>query len=261
MNNPKTALPSISLLGMDLAAVTNEALLDHIFSSLDSGNGGWIVTANLDFMRRFARDRSTRELYSAADIRVADGMPLIWASRLQGKRLPERIAGSTLISQIVRRAARQNRAIYLLGGQEQPRLKAIEVWLDEFPTLRIAGQSGPYIANPPSEKQLSDICQDLARTKPDIVFCGFGTPKQEYVLRAVRSQLPAAWTIGIGGSFSFVAGEVSRAPSWMQQTGLEWLHRLSQEPRRLAKRYLVEDLPFALELFSQALLKRIRSGR
>jgi N-acetylglucosaminyldiphosphoundecaprenol N-acetyl-beta-D-mannosaminyltransferase len=258
MNRSQAGLPSIDLLGMNLAAITSSALVDHMFQSLDAGRGGWIVTANLDFMRRYVRDPNARDLYAAADIRVADGMPLVWASRMQGANLPERIAGSTVVSQIVERAAAQGRSLYLLGGPERARLKALETWQSAHPTLVIAGQSGPMITDPPGEKQLADICAELERTHPDIILCGFGTPKQEHVLRAIRARLPAAWMMGIGGTFSFIAGDVARAPLWMQRAGLEWLHRLSQEPRRLAKRYLVEDLPFAAELFSRALLDRAR---
>jgi N-acetylglucosaminyldiphosphoundecaprenol N-acetyl-beta-D-mannosaminyltransferase len=94
--------------------------------------------------------------------------------------------------------------------------------------------------------------------RPDILLVGLGSPKQEQLIRALRPHLPATWMVGVGISFSFVAGEIKRAPVWMRKAGVEWVHRLAQEPRRLAKRYLVHDLPFAVRLFTHAAIARFR---
>lgn len=258
MKREKFRFESVDLLGMRFAALTADELLDRIFEQLEAAEGGWIVTANLDFLRRYVYNPTIRDLYREADIVVADGMPLVWASRIQGDRLPERIAGSTIIWSIVERAAVRGRSIYLLGGQEQSRIKAAKRFRSEFPSLKIAGQQGPIISDPPSNEQLAEICGYLKTCEPDIVLCGFGSPKQEYVIRAARAVIPHAWMIGVGISFSFVSGDVARAPIWMRKAGMEWLHRLAQEPSRLAKRYLIDDVPFAFTLFSVALVKRIR---
>src|SRR5690349_7239105 len=110
------SLPSVSLLGMALAQVDTRQLLDHIFAELSAGRGGWLVTANLDFLRRHAHDPQMRRLYEQADVRVADGRPLVWAAKLQGDELPERVAGSRLIYPLAMQAAREQRSLYLLGG-------------------------------------------------------------------------------------------------------------------------------------------------
>ena len=102
---------------------------------------------------------------------------------------------------------------------------------------------------------------EVTRALPDLLLVGMGSPKQEQVTRALRPHLPACWMMGVGISFSLVAGKLRRAPPWMQQAGLEWVWRLAQEPRRLARRYLVDDLPFSIELFGRAFLKRVGERR
>src|SRR3954469_19172242 len=114
--NQSAPLPTCELLGMSLAQIGQDQLLDHMFGALTHKQGGWLITANLDFLYRYARDVEARALYDAADIRVADGMPLVWAARLQGDHLPERVAGSSMVAVIAARAAAENRSLYLLGG-------------------------------------------------------------------------------------------------------------------------------------------------
>jgi N-acetylglucosaminyldiphosphoundecaprenol N-acetyl-beta-D-mannosaminyltransferase len=122
--------------------------------------------------------------------------------------------------------------------------------------LRIAGVSSPRVSAQPTESELASIRRSLQEVRPDFVYVGLGAPKEERFISAIRESLPETWWIGIGISLSFIAGEVSRAPVWVQRAGLEWLHRLGQEPRRLARRYLVEDLPFAARLMATALRRR-----
>ena len=246
---------------MRLAAASANELLDHMFGSLARGQGGWIVTANLDFLRRHAHDPGARELYSEADVCVADGMPLVWAMRLQGDHLPERIAGSSLMLPVAERAALEGRSLYLLGGEPAANEKAAAVLRARWPRLVIAGASSPMVKNPPSPDDLHSLREELLQARPDIVLVGMGSPKQELIIRALRADFPRAWMIGVGMTFSFVAGTLSRAPEWMQRTGLEWCWRLAQEPKRLSRRYLLEDLPFSVELFARVGLKRLLEKR
>jgi len=252
-------LPEVSLMGLRFARIDRHALLDHMFGALASGRGGWLVTANLDFLRRYVRDPAARELYDAADLRVADGMPVVWACRAQGERLPGRVPGSSLIWLLAERAAREGRSLYLLGGTEQANLGAAETLGHRHPGLRLCGRSCPRIASPPAQGEIAQVLAELTSVRPDILLVGLGSPKQEYLIRALRPHLPATWMIGVGVSFSFVAGEIKRAPRWMRKAGVEWVHRMAQEPHRLAKRYLVHDLPFAARLFAHALVMRLTS--
>jgi N-acetylglucosaminyldiphosphoundecaprenol N-acetyl-beta-D-mannosaminyltransferase len=201
-----------------------------------------------------------RALYDLADVRVADGMPLLWAARLQGDPLPERVAGSTLVGQIAERAAVEGRSLYLLGGAPGASARAAEVLCQRLPALRVLGSSSPLLSDPPAPAEIAPLAAELGRLRPDLVLVGLGSPKQEKLIRELRPVLPGSWMMGVGISFSFLAGDVRRAPRWMQRTGLEWIHRLAQEPRRLARRYLVEDLPFSFALFAHAFRQRHRRG-
>lgn len=252
---------NVELCGMALANVDSAQVLDHLFASLAEGRGGWLVTANLDFLRRHARDPAARGVYDGADLRVADGMPLVWASRLRGTPLPERVAGSSLVAPLCARAAHEGRSVYLLGGEPEANRGAAEVLLASSPALRLAGASSPWVSAEPSARELETIASELERTQPDIVLVAFGSPKQERVIAELRARLPKAWWIGVGISLSFLAGHVKRAPKLVQTLGLEWVHRLVQEPRRLFRRYLIEDLPFAVELFGRAAVERVRGVR
>jgi N-acetylglucosaminyldiphosphoundecaprenol N-acetyl-beta-D-mannosaminyltransferase len=250
----------LELHGMSLARLDSRGVLDHVFGQLARGRGGWLITANLDFVRRHARDAELRALYDEADLRVADGMPLLWAARLQGDPLPERVAGSSLVTPIAERAAREGRSLYLLGGAPGASTRAGELLTARFPGLRVLGSSSPMLSDPPTAAEIAPLAAELGRLRPDLVLVGLGSPKQERLIRALRPLLPASWMMGVGISFSFLAGDVRRAPRWMQRTGLEWIHRLAQEPRRLARRYLIEDLPFSFVLFAGALRQRRRRG-
>lgn len=251
MQAPRT----IDLMGMKVDVLDSAGVLDTMFGALEQGRGGWIVTANLDILRRFVVEPSVRPLYSAAEVRVADGMPLVWASALQGEALPERVAGSSLAWLIAREAAEKGRTLYLLGGDEGAAEGAAATLRERFPAIRILGHSSPWVSKPATREEVDGIVAAIGETSPDIIFIAFGSPKQEYVAQALRERFPGAWLIGIGISLGFMAGQVHRAPVWMQQSGLEWVHRMFQEPERLVRRYLVEDLPFAAQLFATSAVR------
>ncbi|MEM9072901.1 MAG: WecB/TagA/CpsF family glycosyltransferase [Myxococcota bacterium] len=250
--------PEVTLLGMKVAVTSSAALLDHLFQSLDEGRGGWVVTANLDILRRFVLDSDARGAYEAADLRVADGMPLVWASQLLGEPLPERIAGSTLTSAIAARAAETGRTLYLLGGDEGAAEGTARSFQARWPSLTILGTSRPWVSSPATTEEIDAIAAEIGSVAPDLILVGLGSPKQEYVIQKLKQRFPATWLMGVGISFGFVAGQVKRAPEWMQRAGAEWIHRMAQDPQRLVRRYLIDDLPFAALLFGDALRRRRR---
>lgn len=251
--------PKLELLGMELWRIDRQQLLSHLFAELDAGRGGWIITANLDFMRRFDRHPEMRDLYRSADIRVADGMPLVWASHLKGEPVPERVPGSGLLSLLAERASQRGRSLYLLGGAEGAAAAAAEKLQAQYPGLSITGWSSPWVSSPPKPAEVEGTLAALRAAPADIILVGLGSPKQEQLIAALRPHFPRAWMMGVGISFSFIAGTIKRAPPILQKTGLEWVHRLAQEPRRLSRRYLIEDLPFSFELFVRSYLERRRS--
>jgi N-acetylglucosaminyldiphosphoundecaprenol N-acetyl-beta-D-mannosaminyltransferase len=226
---------------------------------LAAGRGGWVVTPNLDHLRRLAADRKLRALYAHATLVVPDGMPLIWAAKLQGTPLPERVAGSSLITTLSAAAAENGRSIFLLGGDPGTAEGAAKVLQRNFPGISIAGADCPPLGFEKDQAHLDRVIALLQKARPDIVYVALGSPKQEWLIGQLKGYLPRAWWLGIGISFSFVSGQVRRAPEWMQRAGLEWVHRLCQEPRRLAKRYLVHGVPFAGSLLTSALVHRMQS--
>lgn len=256
-------LPAVVLQNVRLHAITEAQCVQHVLDEMDAGRGGMVVTPNLDHLRRYSNDLNFGALIAEAELVVADGMPLVWASRLQGTPLPERVAGSNLISTLSAGAAERGRSVYLLGGAPGTAAGAAAVLTERHPTLKVVGTYCPPIGFERDPKQMADIIQGLAAANPDIVYVGLGSPKQERLIARLRHVLPRAWWLGIGNSFSFLCGDVRRAPVWMQQWGLEWAHRLAQEPRRLFKRYLVCGLPFAAVLMGTSAVRGIpyRLGR
>jgi N-acetylglucosaminyldiphosphoundecaprenol N-acetyl-beta-D-mannosaminyltransferase len=252
----ESALASVELLGMHIAACNEPELLDTLFAALSKQRGGWLITANLDFLRRYYKEPRMQALYAQADLRVADGMPLVWAAYLQGTPLPERIAGASLLRPLAARAALEGRSIYFLGGNGNTAEGAATSLTAEFPGLRVAGFSSPWLPAEPDDAAVEPTRQALTEARPDIVLVALGSPKQEWLISKLRRSLPACWFIGVGMSFSFTTGDMPRAPSWMQRSGLEWVHRLVSEPRRLGKRYLWHDAPFGIELIGRSLLQR-----
>jgi N-acetylglucosaminyldiphosphoundecaprenol N-acetyl-beta-D-mannosaminyltransferase len=246
----------IRLLGMPISVVTEAEAVKYVVASLDAKVGGWVITPNLDQLRLFRKTAELRRMYEHAGLIVADGMPLIWASRLQRTPLPERVAGSSIINTLTVAAARSGHSIYFLGGNPGAAEQAAGELKLRNPDLRIAGHYCPPFGFDKNETEMEKIRQLLLTSQPDIVYVGLGFPKQERLIEHLRATLPRAWFLGIGISFSFLAGEVKRAPRWMQNVGLEWLHRMVQEPGRLFGRYVVHGIPFALRLFSGALKTR-----
>src|SRR5262249_15731404 len=149
--------------------------------------------------------------------------------------------------------------IFLLGDNPGAAESCAERMRDEFPSVRIVGLMAPPVGFEQDPVELADIKTALAAAEPDIVYLALGFPKQEELALELASHLPTTWFAGVGISFSFVSGEVQRAPRWMQGAGREWIHRLVQEPRRLFRRYLVDGVPFALRMFHHSV--RTRSGR
>lgn len=251
------ALNEIQLMGMRLHAITESQAIEHILSEVSEGRGGWVVTPNLDHLRRFTKDQQVRDLYSTASLSLADGMPLIWAARICGTPLPQRVPGSGLVWSLSAAAAAAGRSLYLLGGDPGSADEAAIILRDRYPNVRITGIDCPQMGFERSESDMRALIDRVVKADPDIVYVALGSPKQEWLIGQIHQHLPRAWWIGVGISFSFMAGRVRRAPAWMQHAGLEWLHRLSQEPRRLARRYLVQGLPFAARLLCGSICSRL----
>jgi N-acetylglucosaminyldiphosphoundecaprenol N-acetyl-beta-D-mannosaminyltransferase len=243
-------------MGLGFAAVSERDTVDHVLDGLADGRGGWICPANLDVLRQWRESTEVRELMSGADLIVADGMPLIWAGGLQGSPLPERVAGSTLVVSLAGAAAKAGASIFLLGGNPGTAEAAVRRLSELSPGLRLAGTLCPPLGFERDPEWLDRIERSLREAAPDIIYVALGFPKQEHLIVELRARMPKAWFVSCGISFSFVAGEIHRAPVILQRLGLEWLHRLAQEPKRLYRRYLLQGIPFLFELLWSALATR-----
>ena len=253
----------ISLMTIPIDLITEWEVVARILAEIRRGRGGWVVTPNLDHLRVLSRQPSLLRIASEANLLIADGMPLVWASRLQGTPLPARVPGSDLILSLTAAAAHAGLSVFLLGGSTGTAEAAVPILKRRFPGLRVAGVLCPPMGFDDDPAQMIEIFSTVVAARPDIVYSCFGFPKQEWVIQQLRQSLPATWFLGLGGSLSMITGELPRAPGWMRKTGLEWMHRMALEPRRLFKRYIVQDLPFAARLFSNSLKYRLtaRTGR
>lgn len=253
------AFRSITLDGLSLAVIDEREAVASVIDSLASGRGGWMVTVNLDILRQVHGSAEIRRLVEQSDLRVADGMPLLWAASIQGTPLPERVCGSNLIHSLPAAAAAAGRSVFFLGGDPGTAEAAAEALKARHPSLRVAGCLCPKFGFEQDPEELRRIEQALRESKPDLVLVALGFPKQERLIERMRSCAPQAWWIGVGISFSFASGRVKRAPRWVQAIGFEWLHRTLQEPRRLFKRYFVHDIPYGLGLLWRSWRRRGRA--
>ena len=257
---PSDALPTVSLMGLDVAAVSERDTINYVLDGLVRRRGGWVCPANLDVLRQWRGSPYVRELVAAADLVVADGMPLVWAGELQGSPLPERVAGSSLILTLTAAAAHAGASVFLLGGNPGTADAAVAKLTSLSPQLRLAGTLCPPFGFDRDPAWLDRIEQLLRATAPDIVYVGLGFPKQERLIADLRGRLPTTWFVSCGVSFSFVSGEIPRAPETMQRLGLEWLYRMAQEPKRLYRRYLFHGIPFLIHLLASAVAFRFREA-
>ena len=248
-------------MGMSIDSLTEEAAISIVLAGLSAGRGGWVITPNLDHLRHFHRAPELRPMFSEADLVLADGMPLVWASRVQNTPLPERVAGSDLIGSLTKAASRRGRSVFFLGGNPGAAELAADRLCEENPRLRVAGTCCPPIGFENEPEEIDHIAGEIEAANPDIVYVGLGFPKQERLIAQIRDQFPTTWFLGVGVSLSFVGGDIARAPGWMRSSGLEWLHRLASEPRRLFGRYVVHGMPFAISLMSHSALTRMLPSR
>ncbi|WP_308125756.1 WecB/TagA/CpsF family glycosyltransferase, partial [Nonomuraea ceibae] len=238
--------------GVGVDAVTEAEVVDWVSGEVEAGRGGQIVTPNVDICRAVARDAGLRELVRRAEVVVADGMPLVWASRISGTPLPERVTGADLIWSLSARAARRGWPVYLLGGPPGAAEGAAGELALRCPGLDVRGAVSPPYGFDARPAERERVMGDVVRARPRLVFVGLGFPRQELLIGDLRQELPGAWFLGCGAAIAFAAGTVPRAPGWMRRAGLEWAFRLGSEPGRLARRYLVDDLPFAVRLLLEA---------
>ncbi len=218
----------------------NEAV-DGIVELAKAKTGGFVVTPNVDHIVMAEKQPALRAAYADASFSLADGKPLIWMSRLLHCPLPEKISGSDLVEPLMRKAAETGLRVYFLGAAPGVALKAATVLEERIPGLHIVGTDAPALGFEKQPETEKETLERMLASKPDIVLFALGAPKQELLMHKWKKMGITPVMLGIGASLDFLAGKIKRSPRWMSERGLEWLFRLTQDPKRLAKRYLVQD--------------------
>jgi N-acetylglucosaminyldiphosphoundecaprenol N-acetyl-beta-D-mannosaminyltransferase len=241
-------------------AITSTNCVERVMRSIGDQRHHLVVTPNVDHIVRLERDEEFAAAYRRASMRVVDGAPLMALARLSGRRLPERITGVDLTTAVLDAAARAGRSVYLLGGAPDVLDAAVARVRAQLPSLRISGWAAPAIdldvVTPGEEAALRAI----AAAKPDILLLFLGAPKQEKWYWRRVDHLPPCVALAVGGTVEILAGAKQRAPAWAQRVGMEWLWRLAQDPRRLWRRYLVDDAEFIRVAARQLLDARRRAA-
>jgi N-acetylglucosaminyldiphosphoundecaprenol N-acetyl-beta-D-mannosaminyltransferase len=260
--HPRFGLETIDVEGFRFLDLSEHQFVDLIVNERKQGRGGWAITSNCDILRQAHADPKLLALFHSADAMVADGMPIIWASRIQGTPLRRgRVCGSDLIYSIPARCSQAGLSIFMLGGVDGSDQRTAAILKERNPGLTIAGAYSPPFGFEKHPEQYEQMRAAIHDAKPDIIFVALGVPKSERLIQEIRASAPDAWWIGVGASFDFVSGAIVRAPGLMQRIGLEWLFRMTQDPKRLMRRYLRDDLPYAGLMFVNAMRRRFLPRR
>ena len=235
-----TTAAAVEVFGVPLDALTMSATVDRIGSLVRGGGRHQHVALNAAKVVALRDDPSLATIVRNCSVVSADGQAVVWAARLLGVDVPERVAGIDLMDELLARAAREGWSVYFLGATHDVVAATVEEECRRHPGLRVAGFRDGYWT--PAEE--ARVVASVAATKADLLFVAMPTPRKERFLAEHLDALGVTFAMGVGGSFDVVAGITSRAPRWMQRLGLEWAHRLLQEPRRMFRRYLVGNSRF-----------------
>ena len=242
---PESAAPPVvDLLGLAVHRVTNAEALAYALELARRPTSTLVMTPNTDHVLRAHRDPAFRGLYEHADLVIADGQPVVWAARLLGRPLPERVAGSDLMPALCVAAARAGLTYFFVGGNPGDAQAAATALAARAGTDGCVGIDCPPMGFEKDPAYVDALLARIAAANPHIVCLGLGSPKQERLMVEWQPRIARGVILGVGITFSFVAGTVRRAPRWLQRLGLEWLWRVFREPRRLWRRYLDHLIAF-----------------
>lgn len=237
------------LLNAGYTNLREDELLKRVMADAQAHCGSYLVFLNVDVVMKIEKDQELAEAVAKADYVVADGMPLIWISKLFGRPLKEKISGSDFVPRLCEAAAKEGRSVMLAGGKEDVLRRAGENLKKAYPELNLVGMYAPPFGFEESEDEIEKMNEYILAAKPDIFILCLGCPKQEKYIANNREKYDAGISVCAGATVDFLAGEVSRCPSWMSSHGLEWFYRFLQEPKRLFKRYFIDDIQIAGLMF------------
>lgn len=232
----------INFMNTKVDNLTMEEALKRIDELIQENRNAYVVTPNVDHIVQLEHGGPLTEVYKNADLILTDGKPLIWISKWYKTPIKEKISGSDLFPRICDLAAKKGYRMYFLGAAEGVAAKAAENLEKRFPGLQVVGTYSPPFGFEKDEAEMGKILKQIKDARPHILIVGLGCPKQELFILHHKDALGVPLSLGLGASLDFEAGNIKRAPKWMADHGLEWLYRITQDPKRLAKRYLVDDI-------------------
>lgn len=234
--------PRANVLGVGVHAVTLDNAVDLLEGAIASGNKGYVCVTGVHGVMEARRSESFRGLLDRALLVVPDGMPTVWLGQLQGHNIG-RVFGPDLMWTLCRRSVEHHMTHYLYGGKPGVVDTLRAVLEAHFPGIQVAGSFTPPFRMLTDDEQ-ARVVDEISRVKPDVIWVGLSTPKQERFMAEMIDRLDCTLMIGVGAAFDIHTGNLRDAPDWVKRAGLQWLHRLGQEPRRLWKRYLVNNSAF-----------------
>jgi len=241
---------TVNLLGVDISAMRMDQLLGICDEHIHNKTSLLLAVVNVAKLIHCRRNPELRKSVTEADLVLADGLPLVWLSKLIGDPLPERVAGIDIMFRLLEHSSRKNCRVFFLGAEKKTVQKLADVVGTKYPGVRIAGARDGYF----DASEEKEVARQIRNSSADIIFVGMSSPRKENFLRNWRQYMNVPICHGVGGSFDVVAGMTKRAPRLMQQYGMEWLYRLFQEPKRMWKRYLITNTIF-IKLSLQAILR------
>lgn len=232
----------MNFLNIEVDNLTMNEAIDRAEELIIKKKPSYVVTPNVDHIVKLEDDKEFQDVYKNADLILTDGMPLIWISKIKGNPIKEKISGSDFFPKLCERAAEKGYSLFLLGAAEGVAAKAAKNLKEKYEGLNIVGTYSPSYGFEKKDDEIKMIIEMINGTKPDILAVGLGAPKQEKFLYKYKNELNVPISLAIGASIDFEAGNINRAPKWMQNWGLEWFYRLCKEPKRMFKRYIIDDL-------------------
>lgn len=231
-----------ALLNTYINNLTMQEAVRELMDRLRGRKVSYVVPVNVDVLVKMETDSYLKEIARRADLTLADGKPLLWIAGLFGKPLKQKISGSDLAPALLKEAAKLGYSVYILGGMGDAPAKAAAMVRESWKGIRIAGFFAPPFGFERNEDALKRINERIRAAEPDILLACFGCPKQEKWVYENYRKTSAVVTICAGATVDFLAGTARRAPGWVSRMGFEWFYRFLQEPRRLFRRYFVDDL-------------------
>ena len=232
----------MKFMNTEIDNLTMKETIDEIDKLIKKDKNAYVVTPNVDHIVKLETDKELQEVYKDADLILTDGKPLLWISKFYKTPIKEKISGSDLFPLLCKMAAEKGYNMFFLGAGEGVANKAAQNLTNKFPKLNIVGTYSPPFGFEKDKKEIEKIINMVNKANTQILIVGLVCPKQEKFIHKYRKELNVPISLGLGASLDFEAGNIKRAPKWMSDNGLEWLYRLSKEPKRMFKRYIVDDV-------------------